>query len=128
MRVLVKQICLLLAAVLLTALVGSAVAALFGSLADVEAVWLATLVTSLPAVFVLVFLFRYGTGPEAIIAATAVRFGLTIGVASFAAWKFSTLRTLTFFLAVTVVYMACLFVETWLVLKEFKTDIHSASR
>lgn len=128
MRELARQIVLLVVAVLLVSIVSSGVAFLVGGASDVEAVWVASLVTVMPAVFVLIFLFRYGTGPGALIAATGVRFALTISAASYVAWKFSTLRTLSFFLAVTVVYMACLFVETWLVLKDFKNETRSTDR
>ncbi len=120
MSILTKQIGLLLLVVVVSAALCSAVAFLTGSMADIEAVWTATLVTTPAAVFVLVFLFRYGTGPGVIIAATSLRFAMTIGLASYVVWKFSTLRTLSFFGSVTVVYLACLYVETWLVWKDYQ--------
>ncbi len=73
---------------------------------------------ALPAgVFALVYMFRHGTGPGAMVAITFVRVALTMGLAGYIAWKFSSLRTLSFFLTVTVVYLAGLFVETRLALK-----------
>lgn len=122
MSILAKRIGLLLLVIAVSSALCSAVAFLAGSKGDVEAVWVATLVTSPAAIFVLVFLFRHGTGPGAIIAATSVRFAMTMGLAGYFAWKFSTLRTLSFFLAVTVVYLACLFVETWLVWKDYQRE------
>ena len=82
-----------------------------------QAALLATAVALPGGVFALVFLFRHGTGPGAMVAITIVRVALTMGLAGFIAWKFSSLRTLSFFISVTVVYLAGLFVETRLALR-----------
>jgi len=82
-----------------------------------QAAFIATAVALPGGVFALVFMFRHGTGPGAMVAITVVRVALTMGLAGFIAWKFSSLRTLSFFISVTVVYQAGLFVETRLALK-----------
>lgn len=90
---------------------------------DVLSPVIAGTLASIPgAVLSLLFQFRHGTGIVAILAATALRFGLTLGLAAYAAWSFPSLRSLTFFLTVSVVYLVSLFVETWLTYQDHFQD------
>ncbi len=91
-----------------------------GTLQETQAAIAGTAVAIPAAFFTLLILSRYGTGPGGMIAVTLARPGMTAGLASYVAWEFSNLRTLPFFLTITVVYLASLFVETWLVLKDFQ--------
>ena len=88
----------------------------------VQQVWWAVLTVLPVSLYVVFFLHRRGTAPAAILLATGLRFGLTLGLAGVVAWKFSSLRTLTFFLSITVVYLAGLYVETWLVWQDYRKN------
>ncbi len=120
MRTLASRAVLLLLVMIAVGGVCGLFALTTGKASDLQAVVAATGAALPAAIFTLILLSRYGIGPGGIIAATFVRFGLTVGLASYVAWEFSSLRTLPFFITVTVVYLAGLFVETWLVWKDFQ--------
>ena len=105
-------------AILVAGCVCSIVVACLGDTQELRSVVAAAGVVLIVSLFALGFLFRYGSGTVTILALTFLRVGLTMALASFVAWKFPSLRTLAFFLSVTVVYMAGLVVETWLVWKD----------
>ncbi len=106
----------LLLVMIIVGLVCAGVCFFAGSRDEMQAAFAATAVALPAGVFALVYMFRHGTGAGAMVAITIVRVALTMGLAGFIAWKFSSLRTLSFFLTVTVVYLAGLFVETRLAL------------
>lgn len=114
------RLLLLFAVFALAGVACGAVVVAAGLWVELGSVAAATLVGVPAALFVLYFCERYGTGPVAILAITGVRFSLTVALAGFVAWKFSSLRTLSFFLSVSVVYLASLYVETWLIWKDYQ--------
>ena len=122
------HIVFLVAAVFLSALLCGPIGLVIGGQKALKDVICGT-GSAIPAViFSVYFLFRFGTGTGSILVVTFVRVGLTTAVASYLAWRFSSLRTLGFFLAVTVVYLVTLFIETWLVWKEYQESGLPASK
>ncbi|MEW4489151.1 hypothetical protein AB1L42_13805 [Thalassoglobus sp. JC818] len=87
----------------------------------------ATLVAIPAGLFSLWILHRHGSGAGAILSMTLLRLGMTMALAGLAAWKFPSLKTLSFFLTVTVVYLAGLFVETWLAWKTLQDSVPTES-
>lgn len=107
----------LLLVMIIAGLVCASVCFFAGGRDEMQAAFAGTAVAVPAGIFALVYMFRHGTGAGAIVAITMVRVAMTMGLAGFIAWKFSSLRTLSFFISVTVVYLAGLFVETCLALK-----------
>ncbi|TWT58390.1 hypothetical protein KOR42_17640 [Thalassoglobus neptunius] len=87
----------------------------------------ATLVAMPAGLFALWILFRHGSGAGAILTLTLIRVGMTMTLAGLVAWKIPSLKTLSFFLTVTVVYLAGLFVETWLAWKTLQESVPTES-
>ena len=87
----------------------------------------ATLVAIPAGLFAAWILFRHGSSAGAILSMTMLRFGMTTALAGLVAWKIPSLKTLSFFLTVTVVYLAGLFVETWLAWKTLQESAPTES-
>lgn len=109
---------LLCGTILLSGVVCGVIAVATSGFRELNSVVVAVGIALIVSVFALVSLHRHGPTPKVILAMTAIRIIGTSVIAGFAAWTFPSLRTLTFFLSVTVVYMAGLLVETWLVWKD----------
>lgn len=83
-------------------------------------VWLslAAAAVSLPVgVSVVVYFFRSGVSAESIVAGTLIRMLLTTVLAGLGTLLFEELRVPVFFLALGIIYLANLGVETWFALK-----------
>ena len=114
-----------LAAQLAGMVLATVLAALFSSLGammmiGISGVWLslAAATVSLPVgVVIVLYFFRFGLSPESIVVATMMRVFLTAVLAGFAVLLFTELRVSTFFLALGVIYLANLSVETWFALR-----------
>lgn len=119
---------LLLPTVLAGGALSGAVAIIVGGFGEVKPVGAAILIGLSGALFAAFFFARHGAGVGAVLVVTGARLAVTTGLTGFIAWKFSTLRTLGFFITVTVVYLASLYVETWLVLKEYRQEGADLSR
>lgn len=80
---------------------------------------LVAMLISLPVGVIVLRVFHvWGVSPGVIVAASLLRVGLSMGAAGLLAVGFENLRSSVFFLAVAVIYLANLFVETWLVDRE----------
>ena len=117
-----QKTAILLIAICVSGAVCALIVSLWRGLEELNSVAAAVAVVLPVSLFILGFLFRYGSSAGAIVALTLLRVGLTTALAGFAAWKFPSLRTLTFFLSVTVVYLAGLYVETWLAWKDHQRE------
>lgn len=80
----------------------------------------ATLVSLPVGVVVLVAFHVGGVSPGVIVAGTLLRAGLSLGWAGLLAGLSVSLRSPEFFLSIGVIYLANLFVETWLVYCEHR--------
>jgi len=108
------------AAVFVTALTGLLCGLVAVALVGVQGMWLslAAALVSLPVgVLVILHFHRNGVGAESIVAGTIIRMMLTALLAGLAVVLFAKLRVPTFFLALGMVYLANLAVETWFALR-----------
>jgi len=85
-----------------------------------EGVWssIAAAMVSVPVgVLVIFYFYRYGLSAESIVAGTMIRMFVTTLLAGLVATVFAALRVPAFFLALGVVYLVNLAVETWFALR-----------